>query len=90
MVAMSKALGEKKVEAGRPIGGSTAMIHGRNESAQSRAGAAGERVSIDTKPGGSWPTNVLPGGEQEGWQGNGLGDQLLRTGWSFESKEKVI
>ena len=43
MVAMSKALGEKKVEAGRPIGGSTAMIHGRNESAQSKAGWIGER-----------------------------------------------
>lgn len=62
------------------------MIHRRNDGAQSRAGAGESGCVVETKPGGSWPTNVLPGGEQEGWQGNGLGDQLLRTGWSLRAK----
>ena len=62
------------------------MIHESNDSVQSRAGAEESGCVVEAKPGGSQPTNVLPGGEQEVWQGNGVGDQLLRTGWSLRAK----
>lgn len=41
----------------------------------------------ELKPGGSWPTDVVLGAEQEGGQGNGLGEQCLRAGWSLRAKD---
>lgn len=40
----------------------------------------------EPKPGGSCPTDVVLGAEQEDGQGNGLGEQWLRAGWNLRAK----
>lgn len=41
----------------------------------------------EPKPGGSWPTDVVLGTEQEAGLGNGLGEQRLRAGCSLRAKD---
>lgn len=65
---------------------SVAIIQGRNDSAQTRAGQQDSGCVVEIKPEGTWPTHVVLGAKQVGGQGNGFGDGCLRSGWNLRLK----